>query len=268
MSKSSSSSRLSNSQACSPSKIHGSSRDGRSPGCGRRPPPSRSRRKRSRRSSGPWAKISSTALAIAASSSAPSASSRHAEPVAQEGAVAGVVGQAQRVEAGRRAAGDPLVAAAERAKENLRSAVLVEQDRARRELLRLRGEEVQHHRLARTRRADDREIAEVALVEVEEDTASSWSSRRRVTASPQWLPRGAAHREAVKRDEARRVGAGDQRAADDILLVAGELAPEGRLEIDVLAHRDRADVGQRGGRVGGRALERLEVEPLRTSRLR
>ena len=68
----------------------------------------------------------------------------------------------------------------------------------------------------------------------------------------------AAHREAVKRDEPRRVGARDQRAADDILLVAGELAPERGLEIDVLAHRDRADVGQRGGRIRGRALERLD----------
>ena len=104
---------LSNSQACSPSKIHGSSRDGRSPGCGRRPPPSSSRMKRSRRSSGPWAKISSTALAIAVSSSAPSASSSSPSQSRRKARLTGVVGQRSGLKPVGSAAADPLVAAAD-----------------------------------------------------------------------------------------------------------------------------------------------------------
>src|SRR5947209_11640994 len=49
------------------------------------------------------------------------------EPVADKGAVDRIVRQPQRVEAGRSATGDPLVAAAERTQEDLRAAVLVEQ---------------------------------------------------------------------------------------------------------------------------------------------
>jgi hypothetical protein len=68
-----------------------------------------------------------------------------------------------------------------------------------------------------------------------------------------------AEREAVERPEARHVGARDHRAADEVWLVAGELAPERRLEIGVLAHGDRAGIGQRGGTGSGSAVERFEI---------
>ena len=62
-----------------------------------------------------------------------------------------------------------LYPAANAAHEKFRTAILVEQDGPRFELLRLRSKEVHHHRLARTRRADDREIAQVAVMEIEEE---------------------------------------------------------------------------------------------------
>src|SRR3546814_16733517 len=54
------------------------------------------------------------------------------------------------------------------ADEQLAAAVLVEEDDARIELARLREQEIERHGLSRTRRADDREIAEITLVKVEE----------------------------------------------------------------------------------------------------
>src|SRR3546814_6953996 len=50
----------------------------------------------------------------------------------------------------------------------LAAAVLVEEDDARIELARLREQEIERHGLSRTRRADDREIAEITLVKVAE----------------------------------------------------------------------------------------------------
>ena len=85
------------------------------------------------------------------------------------GAVGGGVGQAKRVEPGRQPRRDAVIAPADPANEQLRPAILVEQDGARFELLRLRREEVHHHGLARAARADHREIAQVAVVEVEEE---------------------------------------------------------------------------------------------------
>src|SRR3546814_16333387 len=54
------------------------------------------------------------------------------------------------------------------ADEQLAAAVLVEEDDARIELARLREQAIERHGLSRTRRADDREIAEITLVKVEE----------------------------------------------------------------------------------------------------
>src|SRR5205814_10733672 len=138
----------------------------------------------------------------------------NAQPIADEGAVHRRALEAQRIETGWGAARDPLVAAAERAQENLRAAVLVEQHCARRELLRLSGEEVQDNGLARTRRADDREIAEVALVEVEEEGCRAGRPEDGHRIAPM-VPARAAHGKAMKRDEAGSVRAGDERAADD-----------------------------------------------------
>ena len=164
------------------------------------------------------------------------------EPVANEGAVDRRIGQAQRIEARWCAAADPLVAPPDRAKENLGSTVLVEQDRAGRELLGLRGEEVEHHRLARARRPDDREIAEIAFVEVEEERSRAGRLEHGHRLAPVIVV-GAPHRKAVKRDQPGGVCTGDQGAAHDIMFVAGKLTPEGGLEVDVLPNCDGTDVG-------------------------
>ena len=179
---------------------------------------------------------------------------QHRQPVAQEGAVERIVGQRQRVEAGRLARADAVIPPADAADEQLGPAILVEQDRAGGEFLRLGGEEVHHHRLARTGRADDREIAQVAMVEVEEERRRAGGFQQAHRIAPMvalGLPQG----KAVERAEAGHVGAGDQRPAHQEMLVAGELAPEGRLQIGVLAHRDGAGIGQRGGDGGGRIVE-------------
>src|SRR6185437_15937146 len=179
------------------------------------------------------------------------------QPVAKERAVYGAVGQPERIEAGWLAARQALVAPAERAKEDFRTAILVEQDRARRELLCLGGKEVQNHRLARSRRADDREVAKVPLVEVEEVGRCAGRFENGDRLAPVIAGR-TPHREAVKRDEAGGIGARNERPPDDILFVPRELSPEGRLKVDVLADGNRADVRQRRRCVRGRALQRLE----------
>src|SRR5439155_23336656 len=117
------------------------------------------------------------------------------EPVADEGAVQRIVRQPQWIEAGRLAAGNPLVTPTKRAKEDLRAPILVEHDRAGREFLRLSRQEVQDNRLARPRRADDREVAEIAVVEVEEVGRRA----RRLEHADRLAPviaAGTAHREA------------------------------------------------------------------------
>src|SRR4029078_8352011 len=128
----------------------------------------------------------------------------------------------ERVEAGGGAARDALIAAAQRTEENLRAPVLVEQDGARRERLGLGRQKVQHHRLARAGRTDDGEIAEIALVEVEEERRRARRFEDGDRLAPVVAGR-AAHREAVERDEACRVGARDQGTADDIWAIARDL---------------------------------------------
>src|SRR3546814_1181875 len=80
----------------------------------------------------------------------------------------GCVFEPERVGPRRRAGAQHVIASADRADEQLAAAVLVEEDDARIELARLREQEIERHGLSRTRRADDREIAEITLVKVEE----------------------------------------------------------------------------------------------------
>ena len=96
------------------------------------------------------------------------------------------------------------------------------------------------------------------MVEVEEERRRAGGLEQRDRVAPV-VALGLAEREAVQAAEARHVGGRDHRPAHEVLLVAGELAPERRLEVDVLAHRDRAGVGQRGGARGGRVVEPGEV---------
>ena len=122
---------------------------------------------------------------------------QHAQPVTQEGPVARRVGQRQRIEPRRFARADAVVASANAAHEQFRAAILVEQDRARAEFLRLRGEEVHHHRLARTRGSDDREIAQVAMVEIEEERCRAGGFQQRHRLAPV-IALGLPQREAVQ----------------------------------------------------------------------
>src|ERR1700754_3295960 len=95
-------------------------------------------------------------------------------------------------------------------KEDLGAAILVEEDRARTKLLSLRGQEVEDDGLARSGRADDREVAEVAFVEVEEIGRGA----RRLENGDGIAPVVAfsfSDREPVKRHESGRIGRRDQR---------------------------------------------------------
>ena len=95
------------------------------------------------------------------------------QPVDQELAVGCGVVELERIEARRRSRTQHVVAPADRADEDFGTAILVEENDARAELARLREQEVEHHGLARPRWPDDGEIAEVALVEIEEIRACS-----------------------------------------------------------------------------------------------
>ena len=58
--------------------------------------------------------------------------------------------------------------AANGANEDFRAPILVEKEGTRIELLRLGNQEVQHHGFTRTRWTDQREVAQIAAVQVEE----------------------------------------------------------------------------------------------------
>jgi len=78
-----------------------------------------------------------------------------------------IVVELERVEARGRPRPKQIVAPADRADEQFGAPVLVEEDDPGTEFARLGEQEVEHHRLAGAGRADDREIAEIALMEVE-----------------------------------------------------------------------------------------------------
>ena len=129
------------------------------------------------------------------------------EPVAEERAVAGRIRQAQRIEAGRMAGCELGVMPVHRTDKDLGAAILVEEDHPRREALRLRGEEVEHHRLARARRADDGEIAKVVFVEVEVVGRRAGRLEQGGRFTPV-VAFGAAQGKPVQRQEACCIGAG------------------------------------------------------------
>ena len=88
--------------------------------------------------------------------------------------------------------------------------------------------------------------AEVAVVEIEEERRRAGGFEQRHRLAPVIALR-LPQCEAVQAPEARHVRARDQRAADEVALIARELSPEGGFEIGILAHRDRAGVGERSG---------------------
>jgi hypothetical protein len=150
-----------------------------------------------------------------------------------------------------------VVAAADGAQEDLGAAVLVEEDGARRQLLRLGEQEAEHHGLARPRRPDDGEVAEVAVVEVEIVRTGRGGLQDRDRRAPV-VAVALADREVVIAGEAGEVAARDQRAPADVLEIAGELGPERRLQVDVLAHRDDPQLGEGRLHVRRRLVEQFE----------
>ncbi len=176
------------------------------------------------------------------------------DPGPQERPVAGRARQLQRVEPGGLSGTQRGVVAADGAQEQLGAAILVEEDGARLQLLGLGGQEVQHHHLARAGRADDREIAEVGPVEVEEVGGGGGSLHDRDRRTPA-IALGLADREAMQRGEAGIGAGGDQGLAGDEGFVARKLGPEGGLQVQVLAHGHRAEVGQGRDALGGRLVQ-------------
>src|SRR5690606_10078870 len=117
------------------------------------------------------------------------------------------------------------------------AAVLVEEDDARPELPRLGEQEVEDHRLARARRPDDGEIAEVADMEVEE----IWTRGRRLEQCDRLAPmiaRCLAAGEIVKACQACEIAGRDQAATGNVWEIARKLRPERRLQRNLFAHRD------------------------------
>ncbi len=96
------------------------------------------------------------------------------------------------------------------------------------------------------------------MVKIEEERRRAGGLQQRHRLAPV-IALGLAQRKAVERAETRHVGAGDQRATNQIALVAGKLAPEGGLEIGILADRDRASVGDCSGAGGSGIVEPGEI---------
>src|SRR5690606_20328275 len=92
------------------------------------------------------------------------AAGEQAEPLVEELPVGWRILELQRIPCRRLSRTQAIVWAADRADEQFAAAVLVEEDDSGRELARLGKEEIQDHGLARPRGADDREVAQVALV--------------------------------------------------------------------------------------------------------
>ena len=121
----------------------------------------------------------------------------------------GRVGQLQRVETRRLARRQEIVAAARGADEHLGAPILVEEHDPRLEFARLGEQEVQHHRLAGAGGADDREIAEVAVVEVEEVGPDSGGLEQGHRIAPM-IAADWPRRMVVQAGEAGEIGGGDQ----------------------------------------------------------
>ena len=140
---------------------------------------------------------------------------------------------------------------AERADENLGAAILVDEDqlRARLDALRLRRDEGQPDGLAGARGADDREISEIADVEIVKVSRLRRRLENRDRRPPMIVRRRSA-RVIVQGHEARDVARADDRVSRDIGEISRQLRPEGRLGVQVLAHPDDRAIGQ--GRAGGR----------------
>ena len=171
---------------------------------------------------------------------------QHAKPIAQESLVACRVRQSERIEAGRFAGTDAVVPAPNTTHEQFGAAILVEQDRARAEFLRLRSEEIHDHGLARPRRTDDRKIPQIAVMEVEKERRRAGRFQQRYGFAPMVALR-LAESKAMHAAKARHIGAGYKRAAHEIALVTWKLPPEGGFEIGVLAYGDRAGIGKSCG---------------------
>ncbi len=164
----------------------------------------------------------------------------------------------QRIEPGRQASAQLIVLPTNRADEQFGATILVEKDDPRRKLARLGEQEIEHHRLARTRGTDDREIAQIVLVEIEEVGAG----RRRLEQGDGVAPviaLGLADGEIVQAGKPSIVARRDQRAPADIAEIAGELCPERGFERDILAHADHAKIAQHRKHFGHLLVERGQV---------
>ncbi|KIU01168.1 hypothetical protein QU38_02530, partial [Staphylococcus aureus] len=148
------------------------------------------------------------------------AAGQQRHPIDQELAVGRIVLHLQRGETRSSAGAQQGVAPPDRAQEGLRTAILVEEDDARREFAALREQEVEHHRLARARGPDQGEVAEIAVVEVEVIGAGGGGLEQSHRVSPM-VSRRLALRQVVAIGETGEIRGGDQPAPGDIFEVPG-----------------------------------------------
>ena len=150
---------------------------------------------------------------------------KNAQPIPQKRTVDRRVGQRQRIKAARLSGGDPAIPPANAAHEDFCPAILIEQDGARIEFLGLGRKKIHDHGLAGSRWADDREIAEITMVEVEEEGGRAGCLQQRDGLSPM-IARGLPDGKAMQRPKTGHIGAGNERTPDKKGFIAGELPPE------------------------------------------
>src|SRR3546814_19032752 len=108
---------------------------------------------------------------------------------------------------------------------------------------RLREQEIERHGLSRTRRADDREIAEITLVKVEEIRPCSGRLEQGDRIAPM-IALALANCEIMPARQPREIACRNQSPPCEIFEITRKLRTEGVFERDPLAHRDYSQSGQ------------------------
>ena len=123
--------------------------------------------------------------------------------------------------------------------------VLVDQELACSQLLRLAQQEVEQHRLARPRRANDQRVPDIGHMKVEIVGRAALRLEHTDGRSPV-VAAAFAHREGVIRAHRRIVARGDQRRARPHCEVTRQLRPIGSFKREILARRDHSAFTQHG----------------------
>ena len=176
------------------------------------------------------------------------------QPFDQELAIGRRIAEHQRIETGGQSGTQYIVTPANRSHEQFGAAVLVEEHDPGIDLTGLRQEEVQDDGLTRARRADDGEVTQIALVEVEIIGARG-GRLEQGDGLPPVIALFLAQREIMTARQPGEIGRGYQAPPGNIFEVARKLRPKGGFECNVLAYGDNAQFRERGLYLGNAGID-------------